>query len=275
MDKYRSKLSRHKARLSRSKVIEKTERITEIVRWFDSDQQFLPVFINNRDRLTSTRKLVTWLEQVPYVKIVILDNDSTYPPLLEWYSSIKHRILFLEENLGQCSLWVHNKFTENNLQIQFQFQGDWYVYSDSDIVPREECPLDALDYLKQVMIRHPSVYKVGLGLEIGDLPDCFALKRKIQHIEGQYWASQVEPGVFSAGVDTTFALYHKQRGSRSCADLPPPHQGHQLYPALRTDYPYVARHLPWYVDTNSLGEEDRYYLERANPRISTWAGDLK
>lgn len=63
-----------------------------------------------------------------------------------------------------------------------------------------------------------------------------------------FWKDQkcANPVVFIAGIDTTFALYNKQRNYSERTDLPPPHHGHQIFPSLRTGYPYVARHLSWY-----------------------------
>jgi hypothetical protein len=43
--------------------------------------------------------------------------------------------------------------------------------------------------------------------------------------------------------------------------------------ALRTGFPYVARHLPWYADSAHLGDEDRYYRAHADPTISNWDQD--
>ena len=48
-----------------------------------------PVYIVNRNRLTTTKRLVDWLLQSQDLeKIVILDNQSTYEPLLEYYSNL-------------------------------------------------------------------------------------------------------------------------------------------------------------------------------------------
>ena len=43
--------------------------------------------------------------------------------------------------------------------------------------------------------------------------------------------------------------------------------------SLRTGPPFVARHLPWYIDPLNLSDEDRYYREHADPVISNWDRD--
>jgi hypothetical protein len=43
-----------------------------------------------------------------------------------------------------------------------------------------------------------------------------------------------------------------------------------LHPALRTGEPYIARHLPWYKDSNKLTDEDVFYQMRADHNVSSW-----
>jgi len=240
---------------------------------FDPIQPILPIFINNFNRLASLCQLVIWLERIPYVRIIILDNKSTYPPLLSWYKQTKCEVLFLDENLGQCALWMNNKFAKNR-QLQFGYQGDWYVETDPDIVPIKNCPLDALLIFKTLMQKHTNVYKVGFGLEINDIPLHYPLRENVINWERQYWAHKIDNIAYQAGIDTTFALYNKKRIPRICPDLPPPHHGHDYGPALRTDYPYVARHLPWYVNPNNLDEEEKFYLKTARDEAS-WTKSLR
>ena len=78
--------------------------------------------------------------------------------------------------------------------------------------------------------------------------------------EGKFWdpAIEIEPGIYAAGVDTTFALYR------------PLERRHELMRAVRTGKPYVARHLPWYIDSNHLSEEDTYYRDHADTTMSNW-----
>src|SRR5205085_2892488 len=45
----------------------------------------VPVFINCRERVTSLAALVSWLERAGCDEIYLLDNDSVYEPLLEYY----------------------------------------------------------------------------------------------------------------------------------------------------------------------------------------------
>ena len=114
-----------------------------------------------------------------------------------------------------------------------------------------------LPRLVDLLGRYPDFCKAGLGLMIDDIPECYSLHEYVLKWEQQHWESTVEPGVFAANVDTTFAAYR-------------PRSTFAKKPALRTGAPYVARHLPWYLDSANLSEEERYYRSHTSATINTW-----
>jgi hypothetical protein len=205
----------------------------------------LPIIINCRDRVSDLRKLIEWLERAGHQWIILLDNDSTYEPLLEFYRETPHLVVPLGENVGSRALWVRDLVP----------RGEWFVYTDPDVVPVDECPLDAVWVLKETLLRYPEVPKAALGFYLDDVP----MDMRSLNIERAYMnrLNELEPGVFRAATDTTFALY------RPGAEF--------SYDAIRLGHPYVARHGSWYVDQCPT-EEDRYYLDRAlpGPLFSSW-----
>ena len=100
-----------------------------------------------------------------------------------------------------------------------------------------------------------------MGLRIDDLPAHFALRDDVISWERQFWQVEVEPGVFRADTDTTFAMYR------------PLDRRHEMFRALRTGPPYVARHLPWYTDSSMPSAEETYYRAHADPTMSNWNRD--
>ena len=210
-----------------------------------------PIFINCRDRLTPLRELVAWLEKAGQGLIYLVDNDSSYPPLLDYYETTPHHVVRLGQNLGHKALWL----TDELLEIRGTQR---FILTDPDIVPIEECPLDALDMFSDVLDRYPDVSKAGFALKIDDLPDHYRFRSEVLRWEGQFWHETVEPGLFRAPIDTTFALYRES-------------SEHALKRGLRTGFPYLARHLSWYVDSNNLPEEDRYYQEHARSDVIHWS----
>lgn len=212
----------------------------------------LPIFINNRERLTTTRKLVTWLLETGHTNIFILDNASTYPPLLQYYKEIarKVRVLRLCQNYGFLAFW--HSHAVHLPQVPF-------VLTDSDILPTEQCPDNVIEVFYSILQRFPNKLKVGFGLRIDDLPDHYDLKAKVLSWEAQFWRKPLRNddlpcSLFDAAIDTTFALYR-----RPVYDLD----------AIRTGAPYLARHLPWYVNSRDLTDED-VWVENNTPKCGTW-----
>ena len=211
-----------------------------------------PVFVNCRDRLTPLLSLVDYLERAGCDRIHLLDNNSTYPPLLEFYEQTPHAVIRLGDNLGTQSLWEAGLLDELGVRGPF-------VLSDPDTVPIEECPLDAIDYFVEVLERYPGYTKAGFGLKIDDLPDHFSLKADVIAWESAFWECMLAPRLYEAAIDSTFALYRTRDFDRRGA--------------IRTGYPYLARHLTWYLNSTDPPEEERYYLERGRKDVMTWAGD--
>lgn len=221
-----------------------------------NDGKEIPIIINNFNRLSTLLQLTEALTSRGYTNIYILDNASTYPPLLEYYENCPFQVLRLEENLGFKALWKS--------PYRKRFCEDYYIYTDSDVVPSADCPADFIDHFLHVLKRHPLARKVGFSLRIDNLPDHYAHKAKVIKLESAYYLRPTQEGLYRAPIDTTFALYRPRVGlSRS-----------RSVEAYRTAYPYQAEHLPWYSDSARLSEEERYYLQHCT-HITEWSSQSK
>lgn len=209
-----------------------------------------PVILNVRDRLAPLRDLVAWLERVGQREIVFCDNDSSYEPLLDYLDATPHRVVRLGTNLGHRAPWLSGLVTELGLDRPF-------IVSDPDVVPSEECPDDALEVFADVLSRHDDVDKVGFSLRLDDLPRHYAHRDAVIRWEGQFWRERHTSGFWKAAIDTTLAVYRAG-------------EHHQNDRALRSPFPYVARHMPWYQDSTNPDEEQRYYAEHADSLIINW-----
>jgi glycosyltransferase involved in cell wall biosynthesis len=208
-----------------------------------------PVIINNRNRVTSLKALVESLEKAGMQNIFIIDNASTYEPLLKYYQETPHSIFHLKENVGYLAFW--------ELGIWERFKTTPYVYTDSDVVPVEECPDDYLDVFWDGLKRYPDIQKIGFSLEIDDLPDHYIGKSSVIRHERQFWEKKYDSYFFDSLIDTTFALYR------------PSARGGVWERALRSPEPYIARHIPWYVNSSQLSEEEKFYRDHAS-KDSSW-----
>jgi hypothetical protein len=182
-----------------------------------------PIFINNRDRLTMTRRLAEQCAALDDVgEVVIVDNGSTYPPLLDWYETCPFQVIRLAENRGTRGVWT------------VELPRTFYVETDGDLdlagVPRDLLPL-----LQEALERWPEIIKVGTSLEIDGIPDVYPFKAEVLRRESQMWRPWEDARYHSALIDTTFAMY---RAGTTWGGYGP---------ALRTARPYTAIHTPWHV----------------------------
>ena len=67
----------------------------------------IPVIINNRNLLTWPKAMVRDLSKWEGIgDIYIVDNGSTYEPLLEWYATKPCEVVSLEVNAGHQAPWL-------------------------------------------------------------------------------------------------------------------------------------------------------------------------
>lgn len=213
-------------------------------------QYSIPVVINNRDRLTSTRQLVTDLLSAGYTDIHILDNGSTYALLLEWYKIIDQQItIHYLDNLGQAALW------KSGIIKQFS-KYRYLVYTDSDIQLNRNTPPHFIETLCTCLEEY-NVDKAGLAIEYNNLPD-IPVNKKNYAIEHRYWKKRLKNNkgleVYDAPIDTTFAV------------IRPGMPYSWTLRAVRVAGEFTCRHLPWYVTPDTQTEEDIYYMQHADPR---------
>jgi hypothetical protein len=96
----------------------------------------IPVIVNVFNRLTTTKKLCSQLSEMPDVKITIIDNNSDWAPLLEWYETeCEHDVVRLAENMGHHAPW------KSGVVASFSNE-EYYCVTDCDL-DLENIPLDA------------------------------------------------------------------------------------------------------------------------------------
>lgn len=203
----------------------------------------IPVIINNRDLLTWPRAMVERIKRYDGVgEIIILDNGSTYEPLLEWYETKPCKVI-RGENIGHTSPWAYG--------VVRDLKAEFYVVTDSDL-GLDKTPDDTLLYLldKEKTL---NLGKVGLGLSVGYVSPSSPYYNHIQHYEIPRWTNSryQDEVALDVAIDTTFALYSNQGyfiGGGSTYNL------------------YKARHYPWELtkDQYERNLEFRYYIEHAS-----------
>jgi hypothetical protein len=166
---------------------------------------------------------------------VFVDNNSDYPPLLEYYKTTKYEVIQMDQNYGYKVVW------DQGILDKLGITGE-YIVTDPDLY-LDGIPDDFLEVLREGLRRYPQFDKCGFSLEINDLPPtdfCPA------GYEKQFWSRPLDKQYFAAPIDTTFALYKVPFHS---------------YNAIRTNRPYTARHMPWYYfDFEDMPDDEQYYF---------------
>lgn len=202
----------------------------------------IPIFIISFNRLSYISNIIHRLKEMGYTNIKIIDNGSTYKPLLEYYKNIDCEVFMLDGNYGHMAFWKCTEFEK--------YRNDLYVVTDPDISPIEECPNDFLKVFYSYLKRYPRINKVGFSLKIDDIPEDAPLHDDVLRWERAYNKFKIPfLNAYTADIDTTLALYLPDSLNKS----------RHFITAIRTGKPYQARHLPWYKRKEDITEEDIFY----------------
>ena len=218
------------------------------------DVKHYPIIINNFNRLEYLQQQIEWLLKVGHTNLHIIDNSSTYEPLLKYYKKVPATVYMLNKNVGHEALW--------RTHLYQRFGKYYHVYTDPDVLPDDNTPTDFMYYFKSILDKYPSVKKIGFGLRTNDLPDCYPKKSEVINWESKLYEDEIESSVYKSKIDTTFALY-RPGAFLQCWEN-----------TLRTGNPYTLRHMPWYEDSSNLNEEAKFYIEKATS-ASSWYSSLK
>jgi hypothetical protein len=90
----------------------------------------IKAIIVNRNLITTLKKTVEFLSKEPRVEVIIYDQKSTYPPLLEYYKT--QNVMYNTENGGPHSVWGIPNINK-----------DYYIVTDSDCT-YDDIPEDCL-----------------------------------------------------------------------------------------------------------------------------------
>ena len=217
----------------------------------------VPIFVNSFNRLTCLRQLLEWLCAAGHRRIFVVDNASTYPPLLDYLDEVERHhiatVIRLPENVGHLAIWACGLLDRLGITSE-------YVYTDPDVLPADFCPPDLVGFLQAVVAENPEILAAGPGLRLDDIPDHYPHRAAVLAWEGQFWLRPAAPRLFRAGIDTTFALYR-------------PGANHTLGTgrSIRTGWPYLAAHEGWYSDHQSPTDEEMHYRRSVKADTSHWS----
>lgn len=229
----------------------------------------IPIIILNRDRLEPMKKSVYILRKKGYNNITVIDNGSTYKPLLEWYEN-NNTIQVYNNIVVPNNVFALMNLVKAKIEPFVTMTSDYYVFSDSDTVPIGEIPSNFIEHMIEYQKKY-NVQKVALGIKIDDINDLnpnpnHPLIQKAIEIEIQYWRNPIDEDkckLYKYPVDTTFSLYRPNAPAVWAQN------------SIRMGHPYLLQHAPFYYDLNNLPEDELYYLEHMDSKSANWSKQLK
>ena len=220
----------------------------------------IPIIIVNFNQLYFLKKLINFLTDRNFQKIVIIDNASDYLPLLEYYVQLPNTVTVerMAHNEG------HLVFFKNDF-LQDKYGRGYYVLTDADIIPNNEIPENFLETMIKLLDKYfKNITKVGLALDIDHIPEYYPLKTKVINWEQQFWQTEIEKNTYKASIDTTFALY-KPNYPRQFSNV-------KFLRGIRMGGKFTALHGGWHIDPKNYSEENLHYIKSVN-KSSSWKLD--
>ncbi|MDP3195303.1 FkbM family methyltransferase [Tabrizicola sp.] len=225
----------------------------------------VPVLIPCFNNPTYVYQMLEQLVRLGFKDITLVDNASDSTEMLALLSRVENegiRVDRLAQNLGpHLSI-----FTKERLAGLPKY----FCVTDPDLVFNPFLPPDFLQTMRYTLEVHGG-FKVGFALDISQpwrlKQDKFTIgdrRYRIYEWEERFWRKRLGftaggDAIFRAEVDTTFALYDRDRLNMK-----------QLVSGLRLAGRFTAEHLPWLGQaTMSRSEEDHY---RSSQKFSYYLG---
>ena len=116
------------------------------------------------------------------IAIIIVDNSSTYRPLLNFYNTLQApniQVVYLGFNSWRKGV----EYLAGKLKSFPKL-----VITDVDLIPYPTTPTNILTHLSNLLNQYPDYNHIGTSLEINDLPNTSPMKQKVIQFESRYWA---------------------------------------------------------------------------------------
>jgi hypothetical protein len=199
------------------------------------------------------------------MKIYIIDNASTYTPLVEYLKQIDGqnnvKVLYQPENYG------HKVYERPEI---YDLGGEMYIVTDPDLKLNPKMPKNFLEIMSGLSEQYKT-NKIGLALDIkNDIDTTKTLNGQpgvtFATNESKYWEDPIKDPkyeLYRAPIDTTFALINKKYRILGKMDN-----------SIRIAGDFTAVHRPWTIrnKTEVPPEEMEYYLKAGNKSttINLW-----
>lgn len=215
-----------------------------------------PALIIGYNQVTFIKNMVNQLEKYTS-DICIIDNNSDFQPLLDYYKNeYKYTLLKQPTNYG------HTVFRRENIQ---KLVGDIYILTDPDLQFNPKLPDNFIEDFINIS-NHFHAFKVGFALLIDSddiRTDIRCRGLTIKEWEQSFWLNRMpyppKPALelYGAPIDTTFCLVNKR------------------YPQtnnIRAAGDYTCVHIPWHKSFEVMLKQGEVESYLKNNKSTTWFG---
>jgi len=244
-------------------MIKHSAKLYKALQTIDSSE--VPIIVPVFNLVTYTKFMVEQLEKFGLNNFIICDNNSTYPPMIEYLDSISetHRVVRFDENLGPRVFAEAPEF--------LTIMPEYFIVTDPDLIFNEALPKKFISKMKRILDMY-EISKVGFAIDIEQTKDLFFDSGQVKRWEGSYWNSPVNiytesDQLYVAAIDTTFCLHKKDIVVRELLNI---RQGITGTSAFRIGDRFTCQHMGWWKDQPVPQEELDYYHN-----LQTWASTYK
>jgi hypothetical protein len=212
----------------------------------------IPVFIIAFNNPTYVSSMVEQLLKYT-TDVYIIDNCSTFPPMIKLLNETKANVVRMPENYG------HNVYQRS--EIQELIRGDYYCITDPDLTLNPNLPSNFIEILRDISEEYQN-NKVGFALDhLNNIRMNVTYNGKfITEWESIFWVNPIDHPtlkLYSAAIDTTFCLINKKYSNRPFANI-------------RVAGNFTCIHRPWLVTYQDDIPSDELSFYIANTKNSSW-----
>lgn len=219
----------------------------------------IPIIIPTFNTVTYLQSMIDQLEERGWTNIIIGDNDSTYPPMLDLLDKLssKYDVVLWRKNMGP-RVYTEDKDICSRMP-------KYFIVTDPDLLFNEKMPASAINKMKRIVDMY-KVSKVGLAVDI-DSPEeieKFFNPKGVESGERGHWIRKVDTypesdDLYHAPVDTTFALYNRDTFLSEIDAVSVRMTCNTS--AVRIAGRFTCKHMGYWKDTPLSDEEENYYKD--------------
>ena len=217
----------------------------------------IPIIIPVFNTPTYLASMIDQLEERGWTNIIICDNGSTYPLMINLLNELSNRydVVFWGKNMGP-RVYTEDKDICSRMP-------KYFILTDPDLLFNEKMPVNAIDKMKRIVDMY-DVSKVGLAIDINtpEERERFFNAHQVDLWERNYWTRKLDrypekDDLYAAPIDTTFSLYNRNKFLSEIDHVP----GRMTCntSAIRIAGRFTCRHMGWWAKQPLTDDEYEFY----------------